>query len=139
MGEDGQLDIGLDLSILKGRLNVTFDYYYKRTTDLLRKQYLSPSTGFDTVWVNDGEIRNKGFEVAVTGHIVSTKDWNFSATGIFSLNRNKVCRSARPRTRAVRSMPTASVIRSTAAAFTTTPSSTCWPSATPSIRSTVTW
>ena len=29
-------------------------------------------------------------EVAVTGHIVSTKDWNFSATGIFSLNRNKV-------------------------------------------------
>lgn len=85
-----QLDIGLDLSILKGRLNVTFDYYYKRTTDLLRKQYLSPSTGFDTVWVNDGEIRNKGFEVAVTGHIVSTKDWNFSATGIFSLNRNKV-------------------------------------------------
>lgn len=85
-----QLDIGLDLSILKGRLNVTFDYYYKRTTDLLRKQYLSPSTGFDTVWVNDGEIRNEGFEVAVTGHIVSTKDWNFSATGIFSLNRNKV-------------------------------------------------
>lgn len=85
-----QLDVGLDLSIFKGRLNVTLDYYYKRTTDLLRKQYLSPSTGFDTVWVNDGEIRNKGFEVAVTGHIVSTKDWNFSATGIFSLNRNKV-------------------------------------------------
>ena len=85
-----QLDVGLDLSILKGRLNVTFDYYYKRTTDLLRKQYLPPSTGFDTVWVNDGEIRNKGFEVAVTGRVVSTRDWNFTATGIFSLNRNKV-------------------------------------------------
>ena len=85
-----QLDVGLDLSILKGRLNVTFDYYYKRTTDLLRKQYLPPSTGFDTVWVNDGEIRNKGFEVAVTGRAVSTRDWNFTATGIFSLNRNEV-------------------------------------------------
>ena len=85
-----QMDIGLDLSIFRGRLNVTLDYYIKKTTDLLRKQYLPPSTGFDTVWVNDGEIRNKGFEVAVTGRIVSTKDWNFSATGIFSLNRNKV-------------------------------------------------
>ena len=85
-----QMDIGLALSIFRGRLNVTLDYYIKKTTDLLRKQYLPPSTGFDTVWVNDGEIRNKGFEVAVTGRIVSTKDWNFSATGIFSLNRNKV-------------------------------------------------
>lgn len=85
-----QLDIGLDFSIFRGRLNVTLDYYYKKTTDLLRKQYLAPSTGFDTVWVNDGEIQNKGFEVAVTGRIVSNRDWNFTATGIFSLNRNKV-------------------------------------------------
>lgn len=85
-----QMDIGLDLSIFKGRLSLTFDYYVKRTTDLLRKQYLAPSTGFDTVWVNDGEIRNKGFEIALTGRIVSTPDWNFTATGIFSRNRNKV-------------------------------------------------
>lgn len=85
-----QFDVGLDMSIFGGRLDLTVDYYFKRTTDLLRKQYLPPSTGFDTVWVNDGEIQNKGFEVALTGHIISTKDWNFSATGIFSLNRNKV-------------------------------------------------
>lgn len=85
-----QFDIGLDMSIFDGRLSLTFDYYFKKTTDLLRKQYLAPSTGFDTVWVNDGEINNKGFEVSLTGHIISTKDWNFSATGIFSLNRNKV-------------------------------------------------
>ena len=85
-----QLDVGLDMSIFKGRLNLTLDYYYKRTTDLLRKQYLAPSTGFDTVWVNDGEINNNGFEMSLTGHIVSTRDWNFSATGIFSMNRNKV-------------------------------------------------
>ncbi len=44
-----QMDIGLDLSIFRGRLSLTFDYYVKRTTDLLRKQYLAPSTGFDGV------------------------------------------------------------------------------------------
>lgn len=85
-----QFDVGLDMSIFDGRLSLTLDYYFKKTTDLLRKQYLAPSTGFDTVWVNDGEINNKGFEISLTGHIISTKDWNFSATGIFNLNRNKV-------------------------------------------------
>lgn len=85
-----QTDIGLDLSIFKGRLDMTMDFYYKYTWDLLREQYLSPSTGFDTVWINDGTIENKGFELSLTGRIVDTKDWTLSATGILSVNRNKV-------------------------------------------------
>jgi len=85
-----QFNVGLDLSIFDERLSLTVDYYFKRTTDLLRQQYLAPSTGFDTVWVNDGEIHNQGFEAALTGHIISNSNWSLTATGIFSLNRNKV-------------------------------------------------
>lgn len=85
-----QLNVGVDVAMFNNRLSLTFDYYFKKTTDLLRKRYMSPSTGFDRMWVNDGEIHNKGFEVSLTGRIVSTKDWNFTATSIFSVNRNKV-------------------------------------------------
>lgn len=85
-----QFNVGLDVAVFDERLSLTVDYYFKRTTDLLRQQYLAPSTGFDTVWVNDGEIHNQGFEAALTGHIISNSNWSLTATGIFSLNRNKV-------------------------------------------------
>lgn len=87
-----QFDIGVDLGLFDDRLTLTLDYYRKYTSDLLRQQYLAPSSGFDTVWVNDGEILNQGFEFNLSGRIVDTRDWTLSATGIFSLNRNKVLR-----------------------------------------------
>ena len=87
-----QADFGLDVAFFKNRLELTADIYYKYTSDLLRQQYLAPSSGFDIVWVNDGEIENKGFELSITGRIVENKDWSLSATGILDLNRNKVVR-----------------------------------------------
>ncbi|MCQ2184204.1 MAG: SusC/RagA family protein, partial [Bacteroidales bacterium] len=87
-----QADFGLDVAFFKNRLELTADIYYKYTSDLLRQQYLAPSSGFDIVWVNDGEIENKGFEVSITGRIVENRDWSLSATGILDLNRNKVVR-----------------------------------------------
>ncbi|MFS8617551.1 MAG: TonB-dependent receptor [Solitalea sp.] len=85
-----QFDIGMDLSMLQNRLDVTFDYYYKRTSDLLRQQFLNPSTGFDRVWTNDGKIENRGIELAVDGRIVTQGKLRFDAGLIFNLNRNKV-------------------------------------------------
>ncbi len=87
-----QADAGIDIALWKNRLEITADYYYKYTSGLLRQQYLAPSSGFDTVWVNDGEILNQGFEFSVTGRIVENRDWSLSATGIISVNRNKVLR-----------------------------------------------
>ncbi|MCQ2142548.1 MAG: TonB-dependent receptor [Bacteroidales bacterium] len=87
-----QVNIGLDMAFFHDRLSLTADYYYKFTTDLLRQQYLAPSSGFDTVWVNDGDILNHGFELSIEGRIVDNRDWSLSATGILSLNRNKVVR-----------------------------------------------
>ncbi len=87
-----QADVGLDVAFLHNRVELTADYYYKYTSGLLRQQYLAPSSGFDTVWVNDGEILNQGFEFTLTGRIVENRDWSLSATGILSLNRNKVLR-----------------------------------------------
>lgn len=85
-----QANIGVDMAFFNRRLRLTFDYYDKHTYDLLRQSYLAPSSGFDKMWINDGEISNKGFELTVDGDMISTKDWNLSGTFIFSRNRNKV-------------------------------------------------
>ena len=72
------------------KMRLTADVYYKKTTDLLHEKYLSLSSSYDKIWVNDGEVTNKGFEVSLEGDIVHTRDWSFSATFIYSMNRNKV-------------------------------------------------
>jgi TonB-linked SusC/RagA family outer membrane protein len=87
-----QFDIGLDASLLDNRVSVTFDYYFKRTTDLLRQKYLPPSSAYDLVWVNDGTIDNKGIELSITGHIIDKGDWNLNSTLLINANRNKVVR-----------------------------------------------
>ena len=85
-----QADFGIDMAFLNRRLRVSFDYYDKQTCDLLRERNLALSSGYDKMWVNDGKIQNRGFEVTVDADILQTKDWQLSGTLIYSRNRNKV-------------------------------------------------
>ena len=85
-----QVDLGLDMSFFGNRLNVTFDWYDKRTSDLLRERNIAPSSGYDKMWVNDGEIRNRGIELTIDGVAFQNRDWRVGGTFVFSRNRNKV-------------------------------------------------
>lgn len=85
-----QADFGIDMAFLNRRLRVSFDYYDEQTSDLLRERNLALSSGYDKMWVNDGKIQNRGFEVTVDADILQTKDWQLSGTLIYSRNRNKV-------------------------------------------------
>jgi len=58
------LDFGLDLTALKG-LNVTFDWYKKRTSDILRGSQVTGIVGLNPPTVNNGTMENKGFELSV--------------------------------------------------------------------------
>lgn len=85
-----QADFGIDMAFLNRRLRVSLDYYDKQTSNLLRERNLALSSGYDKMWVNDGKIQNRGFEVTVDADILQTKDWQLSGTLIYSRNRNKV-------------------------------------------------
>lgn len=63
-----QKDFGADISLLNQRLNFTFDYFNKLTFDLIQPQSNNwPNTmGLNPPLINQGKIRNKGFEFAVT-------------------------------------------------------------------------
>ena len=85
-----QWDWGTDLAFFRRRLRVVFDYYEKITTNLLREKLLSLSSGYNKMWVNDGEIENKGFEITIESDIIDNNNFNLSASVIYSRNRNKV-------------------------------------------------
>lgn len=87
-----QANLGVDMGFFDNRLNVIFDYYEKKTDDLLRERFLAPSSGYDKMWVNDGSVSNKGIELTLDGNIINTQDLNFNATLIYSQNKNKITR-----------------------------------------------
>lgn len=85
-----QYNIGADISILGGNLNLTLDAYYKQTRDLLQNINLPKSTGFSSMTINRGSIENKGLEIALDGMIYKKEDVEFSMGGHIAFNRNKV-------------------------------------------------
>ena len=51
------------------------DYYIKNTDNLIFDRRVGPSNGYALIQVNDGQLRNKGIEFDLTGHILKTKDY----------------------------------------------------------------
>ncbi len=85
-----QFDIGLDIGLLEQRVTLAMDYYVKNTTDLLRQSYISPSSGYDRLWINDGEVENRGIELSVNAEVISRDELTWTIGGNFTMNRNKV-------------------------------------------------
>ncbi len=80
-----QTDIGLDFSILDGRLSFVLDYFYKTTNDLFLNKPVPITTGQRTVQANVGSLRNSGFEFnvdAVAAH-GGALTWDVGFNGTF--------------------------------------------------------
>ena len=82
-----QTNAGIDLSLWHGRLTFTADAYDKRTYDLLYKKKIAVSSGFSSMWVNQGTLRNRGFELTLDAVPVKTGLVEWSVGGNFSMNR----------------------------------------------------
>lgn len=92
-------NIGFDLSLFHDRINVVFDWYWKKTNDLLMRIDLPAFLGsgggssYGTArnpWGNIGSLQNKGIEFTVNTVNIDNKDWQWRSNIVFSLNRNKV-------------------------------------------------
>lgn len=82
---------GFDLRIFD-KLGLTFDYYFKYTSDLLLSNVSIPSsTGYSTIkWYNSGELSNRGYEFRITYDALDRKDWKLNFNFNISHNENKV-------------------------------------------------
>jgi TonB-linked SusC/RagA family outer membrane protein len=84
-----QVDVGMDMGLIRNRLYLTFDYYHKNTRDLLANSPLPTSSGFTTVVKNIGKIQNKGIELGVNAKVLDGPlRWDMNVN--FSRNRSKV-------------------------------------------------
>jgi len=84
-----QLDLGLDVSLFNNRLSLTFDYYSKKTVDLLREVETPTTMGFNKKWMNMGSMQNKGFEIGINS-VNFIGDFNWRTNFIIASNRNKM-------------------------------------------------
>ncbi|HMI62946.1 MAG TPA: SusC/RagA family TonB-linked outer membrane protein, partial [Puia sp.] len=83
-----QMDLGFDLSILKDRVTVTYDYYHKNTDHLILGRPLPTSSGYSTILDNVGSISLWGHEVTVnTVNTTGKLKWTSSLNLSFDRNR----------------------------------------------------
>ena len=83
-------NLGLDFSIFNERLKGNIDIYKANTKDLLIERTLPELIGFSSVMSNLGEVENKGIELSLTSKNIDTKNFAWSSTFNFTLNRNKI-------------------------------------------------
>lgn len=84
-------DVGFDVAMLHNRLNVTLDWYRSTTSDMLYTYSVPvPPFTYNTLLANIGEMTNNGFEIAVNGDIIKTKDLTLSAGFNLSFQQNKL-------------------------------------------------
>ncbi|MEG0891536.1 MAG: SusC/RagA family TonB-linked outer membrane protein [Bacteroidales bacterium] len=85
-------NIGLDFALLNNRLSGTAEFYNKLGKDLLASTMGVPTEGFgySTYSMNNGQMRNRGFELTLAGDIIRKKDFNWSAQVLYAYNNNKV-------------------------------------------------
>jgi TonB-linked SusC/RagA family outer membrane protein len=84
-----QLDIGLDLTVLHGKINFTAEYYRKLTTNMLLSQEIPAVAGFGNIITNLGKLQNKGVELGIN-YRDRYGDVSFNTGFNISFNRNKV-------------------------------------------------
>lgn len=81
--------IGTDVSFFNSRVNLTVDYFDRTTNDMLFSLPLPATTGFGSVMLNMGSMKNRGFEYLLnTMNFTGKFKWNTTAT--LSYYRNYV-------------------------------------------------
>jgi hypothetical protein len=85
-----QTNIGIDASILQGRISATVDYFIKNTRDMLIDLPLPAATGFNSILSNVGKMQNKGVEVMVSSINIKMGQFSWSTTLNFAAIKNKI-------------------------------------------------
>ncbi len=85
-----QLNSGFDFVSTDDFVSGSLDIYTKTTKDLLQRSNIPTSSGFQSILVNKGEIKNTGVELALDFNIISKEDFNFSVGGNIAWNKTEI-------------------------------------------------
>ncbi len=85
-----QFDIGVNFNVLKNRINLEMDYYYKKTSDLLLDRPLPFTTGFSSVWDNIGRVDNSGVDFLLSTVNIERTNFTWESTLNINYNQNEI-------------------------------------------------
>jgi len=85
-----ELEGGIEMRFANNRLGFDFSAYDKKSVDQIMSVSVSNATGYDSKWVNAGEISNKGVELSLYGEPIKTEDFNWKVNVNWSKNTNEV-------------------------------------------------
>ena len=89
-----QLDLGFDARMFRNRLNIAFDWYQKDTKDWLVNAPIMGHFGANAPYINGGDVRNTGVELALNWSDAISKDFSYSLGVNGAYNKNRVTRIA---------------------------------------------
>ena len=87
----GTLNLGVDFSLLKGRLGGTIDLYDKKTSDMIYSIPVSTVSYYiPTLVANVGSMDNKGIEIGLNGTPIKSRDFTWDSYGNIAFNKNMI-------------------------------------------------
>ncbi|KAF2336935.1 SusC/RagA family TonB-linked outer membrane protein [Flavobacterium daemonense] len=90
-------NIGLDFTVLKGKLSGSVEVYDKKTTDMIYNYSVNPVlVPVGTIVANGGNMSNKGVEVTLNANVVKTKNFSYATSLNFSHNKNEITKLTNP-------------------------------------------
>ncbi len=88
-----KINLGLEGSFLKNRLQGRVDFYWNKTSNMLSMRDLSDEyyfAGITDFWTNEGSMTNNGIEVKLNGALINKKDWKWELGATMGHYSNKV-------------------------------------------------
>lgn len=79
---------GIDASLFGGKMNLSVDWYTRTSNNLLLNVPVPAVTGFETALVNNGEVKNEGFEIELLTRNITTRDFSWTTQVMFTRNKN---------------------------------------------------
>ena len=84
-----ELNVGLDVSVLDGKISATFEYYNKVISDLLNLKPLNAYQDLSFVIANVGKTQGRGFEFTLNTRNVSRKDFIWTTDYTFTIYKDR--------------------------------------------------
>jgi len=87
---NGNLNLGLEFQLFKGRITGDIEYYYRKTTDMLFSFSVAPSLGYASYYDNVGDLYNTGVEADFNFNLVNRKNFQWDLHLNMATLKNKI-------------------------------------------------
>jgi TonB-linked outer membrane protein, SusC/RagA family len=103
-------NLGLDFGLFSNRITGSIDVYQKKTSNLINTVPIPAGSNFtNQILANVGDMTNKGFEVALSGKIITKQDFTWDVNANLSYNKSEITKLLQNNDPSYAGVPTGSI------------------------------